>query len=218
MGLWRYRLNRERIIIGGALGDGGNLIRWLRDTLAVAKQKELLRQVESLPADGHGLTVLPFLAGERSPGYRSDARGAFVGLSLATSAEELFRACLEAVSYRFAVLYALVSKVAPAADEIIVNGGAILSRPVWMQIMADVLGHRLVPSSEREATSRGAALMALQARGCIESIDEAPDRLGKGYDPDSAHNRIYQAGLERQSRLYDLILNVHRAESATATD
>jgi len=218
MGLWRYRLNRERIIIGGALGDGGNLLRWLRDTLAIGKQKELLRRVEALPPDGHGLTVLPFLAGERSPGYRSDARGVFVGLSLASRPEDLFRACLEAVGYRFAVLYALLSKIAPAADEIIVNGGAILGRPAWMQIMADVLGRPLVPSAEREATSRGAALMALQSQGCIESIDAAPDRLGTSYDPDSARNRVYQAGLERQSQLYNLILNGHRAASAAATD
>ncbi len=85
VGLWRYRLNRERILIGGALGDGGNLLRWLKGVLAVGKEKQVLRTVADLPPDGHGLTVLPFWASERSPGYRSDARGAIVGLSLSTT-------------------------------------------------------------------------------------------------------------------------------------
>ena len=64
-GLWRYRLDRRRIIIGGALSDGGNLVRWLRANLALGKSKELLDRVAEVAPDSHGLTVLPFLAGER---------------------------------------------------------------------------------------------------------------------------------------------------------
>ena len=205
-GLWRYRLNRERVVIGGALGDGGNLLRWLRATLALGKQKELLKAIEGHPADGHGLTVLPFLAGERSPGYRADARGTITGISLSTSPEDLFLACLEAVSYRFSVLYDRLAKVAPSADEIIVNGGAILNRPAWIQITADVLGRRLIPSLESEATSRGAAIMALQARGHIRSIDEVPDRLSDGYEPDMDRHQLYQAAVRRQEELYETLL------------
>lgn len=213
-GLWRYRLDREHVIVGGALSDGGNLIRWLRDNLVTGRQKDLLRRIEALPPDGHGLTVLPFLAGERSPGYRSDARGAIVGIGLSTTADEIVRACLEAVSYRFRVLDELLLNVAPQADEIIVNGGAILNRPIWMQIMADVLGRRLVASAEREATSRGAALMALQALGEVPSIEEAPDRFGEGFEPDSGRHLTYQKGLERQRALYDLLLSPHPASGS----
>jgi gluconokinase len=206
-GLWRYRLDRRRIIIGGALSDGGNLVRWLRANLTLGKSKDLLTQVGELSPDGHGLTVLPFLAGERSPGYRSDARGAFVGVGLSTTGVDIVRASLEAVSYRFGLIHELLSQVAADAGDIVVNGGAILNRPIWMQITADVLNRRLRASSEREATSRGAALMALESLQELSSIEDAPDRLADSFEPDPDRHSVYQAAMERQARLYDLILN-----------
>lgn len=210
-GLWRYRLDAEHILIGGALSNGGNLLRWLKATLKIGKRKEVLAQLEGLTPDGHGLTVLPFLAGERNPDYRADARAAIVGLSLDTKPIEIAQACLESISYRFAVLYDLLSRVAPAAEEIIVNGGAILHRPIWMQITADVLARPLVASSEAEATSRGAALMALRALGELPSIEAAPDSLAERMEPDGERHARYQRGLARHRALYDLLLNQPQA-------
>ncbi len=86
------------------------------------------------------------------------------------------------------------------------NGGAILQREPWIQITADVLGRPLIPSTEREATSRGAALIALQARGANASIDAATDRFGEGNQPHSDRPRSYKVGLSRQKRLYDVLL------------
>ena len=205
-GLWRYRLDREHIIVGGALSNGGNLVRWLRATLQLGKRKEAAAQIASIAPDGHGLTVLPFLAGERNPDYRSDARAAFVGLSLATTPFEIARAGLEAVSYRIGLIHDLLAEVAPEAREIVVNGGAVLRRPYWIQIVTDVVGTPLTASSESEATSRGAALMALHSLGELPSLDGAADRLGDSYAPDSERHAIYQRAAARQQRLYDLLL------------
>jgi gluconokinase len=216
-GLWRYRLDRDYIIVGGALSNGGNLMRWLQDTLNVGKRKSLLREVEQLPPDGHGLTVLPFLAGERSPDYRADARGTISGLSLSTTPAQIVRASMEAVSYRFGLLYKLLSPVAPDATEMVVNGGAILNRPVWMQITADVLGRRLVASSEREATSRGAALAALHALGDLRSLEDAPDHFGEVFQPNEGNHAVYEAALARQDRLYDLLVRKPDAVSTAAS-
>jgi gluconokinase len=206
-GLWRYRLNRERVIVGGALSNGGNLARWLEATLQVPNRRKLLDGVAAMPADSHGLTVLPFLDGERSPIYRSDIRGTITGLSLGTTAEQITRAFFEAVSYRFSDIYRRLAPVAPDADDIIVDGGAILNRPVWMQITADVLGRPLIDSSVREATSRGAAIMALNLSGSLNSIDDAPDRLGSVFDPDDNNYRVYQLGADRQTALYERIMS-----------
>ena len=46
------------IIIGGALSNGGNLVRWLQETLNLGRRKAVLQQVAQLPPDGHGLTFL----------------------------------------------------------------------------------------------------------------------------------------------------------------
>jgi gluconokinase len=219
-GLWRYRLDHDHILIGGALSNGGNLVRWLDATLRTGKKKELLAAVAGLPPDGHGLTVLPFLDGERSPSYRSDARGAIVGLSLSSTPEQIVRACLESVGYRFGLLLDLLTPVTPDTSEIVVNGGAILNRPVWLQIISDILGRRLIPSSEAEATSRGAALMALRSLGAIESIEAVPERFGRAIEPDEKKREVYSRAAARHADLYERLLAAplgQDSEAATAS-
>jgi gluconokinase len=205
-GLWRYRLDAEHIILGGALSNGGNMVRWLEDTLVLKKRRRMLEEIAKTKADGHGLTVLPFLDGERSPDYRADARGAITGLSLATTPIQIVRAHMEAVCYRFGVLLDLLQPEAPDANEIIANGGAILGRPIWMQMMADVLGRHVIASSEREATSRGAALVALRSLGELPSIEGAPDHLGVRFEPDTANHEIYEKAAQRHMDLYKRLL------------
>ena len=68
----------------------------------------LERLLEQMPPDAHGLTMLPFFGGERSPGYHGDARAAMNGWSLSTSAIDIWRAALEAVAFRFAAIYDLL--------------------------------------------------------------------------------------------------------------
>jgi gluconokinase len=92
------------------------------------------------------------------------------------------------------------------AADIIANGGAILNRPVWMKITADVLGQPLVPSDVSEATSRGAALVALQSLGAIDSIDTAPVRFGEPVQPDAADHHAYKLGAARQALLYQRLV------------
>ena len=213
-GLWRYRLDRDHILAGGALSNGGNLEDWLWRTLRLGQRRDLAKVFRSSAPDGQGLTVLPFLAGERSPGYHDDARAVIVGMRLSTTPAEIMQASLEAVSYRFGLLDRLLQQVVPGTEEIIVNGGAILHQPAWMQITADVLGRRLIASEEAEATSRGAALMALQSLGELPAIEAATDRLGAVYEPDPTRHAVYQRGLDRQQQLYDLIL----ATSSAAKD
>ena len=86
---------------------------------------EALEQMISAQSPAaHGLTVLPFLAGERSPGWKGHARAAIVGLSLHTRPIEILRASLESVAYRFAKIAQLLKKAVPDSIEIIASGGS----------------------------------------------------------------------------------------------
>jgi len=70
-GLWRYWLDRRRVVVGGALSNGGNFVAWMRQAFGLGTAKDsarIERAVARIAPDSHGLTVLPFLAGERSPG------------------------------------------------------------------------------------------------------------------------------------------------------
>ncbi|QYO64712.1 gluconokinase [Leptolyngbya sp. 7M] len=69
-GLWCYRVDRERVIIGGAISDGGGLYDWLKRNLRIdAPDAAVGREISKRGPDAHGLTFMPFLAGERSTGY-----------------------------------------------------------------------------------------------------------------------------------------------------
>jgi gluconokinase len=194
------------VLLGGALSNGGNLYAWLRDTLRLEPPDATEREVASLPPDGHGLTWLPFLAGERSTGWVASARAAIVGASLATRPIDILRAALETVAYRFALIHALLAEACPRADEVVATGGALAASPAWTQIMADVLGVPIRPSTEPEASSRGAALLALEALGALPSLAAAPAGFGPTVTPDAARHARYQDGLARHRQLYETLV------------
>jgi gluconokinase len=210
-GAWCYRIDADRLVMGGALNDGGNLYAWLDDTLRLGPETEVQAEVAALLPDGHGLTVLPFWAGERSPGWASVARGAVVGLTLATRPVDILRAGMEAVALRLALIADLLDAAVPGPQEIVATGGALLRSPIWTQIVADAVGRRLTHSAVAEASSRGAGLLALEALGAIPSVELMPAELGAAFDPDPAHHARYQAALARQQQLYHLLVTADTA-------
>lgn len=205
-GLWSYSINREFELLGGALSEGGNLFAWLVSILRVFSHEEIERELEMMPPDVHGLTVLPFLAGERAPNWNANARAAIIGLSLNTRPIDLIRAGYEAIAYRLALIFDLLRGVAPNAHQVIASGGALMHSRAWGQIIADTLNVPIVASAEAEATSRGTALLALKALGAIKSLKDLPAQTGAIFTPDAARHEIYARALERQKWLYNQVV------------
>lgn len=209
-GTWCYRIDDQRAVLGGALNDGGSLLDWLRRSLQLPSMEAAEAEVAGLEPDGHGLTVLPFWAGERSLGWADDARGAIVGLRLHTRPIEVLRACMEGVAFRFGALDRTLLEAMPSAHEreLVATGGALLHSPAWMQIMADVLARPLLASAEPEASSRGAALLALEALGLLETpLSELRPNVTRRFEPVAETTRRYREAAERQRRLYDALVS-----------
>ncbi len=205
-GLWLYRVNRRRALLGGATSEGGNVYTWMQQTLQLGPAEQVEQRLAAMPPDAHGLTVLPFLAGERSPGWAGDARAAIIGISQSSQPLDILRASLEAVAYRFALIAAGICSRPDCSHRFIASGGGLLRSPAWMQICADVLGRPVVASAEPEATSRGAALLALEALGTVPSVEAVPATDGPIYQPNPAHSERYQAAIARQQQLYSLLI------------
>ena len=205
-GLWCYRLDEKRVVIGGALSDGGGLYRWLKDTLKLdGTDDEIETQIAYNAPDSHGLTFLPFLAGERSTNWNAEARGAILGLNSATSAVDITQAALEAVAYRFAAIFEQLCAGVCSIEEIIASGGALRESPVWTGIICDTLNKNLFLPDEREASSRGAVLHALEQAGKIKNIADFPISNGQGFTPDARKHEIYKQAKQRQEKFYNLI-------------
>ncbi|HSR10647.1 MAG TPA: gluconokinase [Thermodesulfobacteriota bacterium] len=201
-GLWCYLVDRRRSLLGGALSEGGSVYAWMTSVLNGSPEME--SAAAAMEPDAHGLTVLPFLAGERAPGWAGHARGAIAGISLATGPQHILRAGMEAVAYRLALVFRLLSPMIPAQAQVIASGGALLNSPLWIRIVTDVLGRPVALSAVEEATARGAALLALEALGEIK-LEDVPF-TGKMHAPDMSSHARYLRAIERQEELYRKIV------------
>jgi gluconokinase len=201
-GLWTYRIDRHRYVQGGSLSDGGNVFEWQKRLLRL-DTLELEVQLKAQEPDGHGLTILPFLAGERSPYWNPNAQAAFLGMTFDTTSLDIVRASLEAVAYRFALIYALLKGVDKQPKGIIGSGAGLLQSPAWMQIMSDVFDEPLVKSAVPEASSRGAALLLLESMGVLRQLSDAPAPVGEKYEPQSDTTAVYRAAIQRQQDVYN---------------
>jgi gluconokinase len=204
-GPWCYRADEKRFVMGGALSDGGNLVAWLRDTLRLPEPEEAERLLAGMEPDAHGLTFLPILAGERGPSWADEANGTIAGLSMSNTPVEILRAAMEAVALRFALIAEIIESASPGEKEVIATGGGLLGSPTWTGIMADALGRPVTISAVQEASSRGAALLALERLGELE-IEEAEAPLGDTLEPDPERHEIYREALARQRRLYAAVV------------
>jgi gluconokinase len=187
--LFSYFLDERRVVEGGAVSDGGNLYAWAQRTL------QLEERPEPREPDGHGLTFLPQLGGERSLGWNSRATGAVAGLTFETDAHDLLQAGFEGIAYRIAE----IADRMPALREVVATGHALLESEWWMQVFADALGRPVVVSDVAEGSARGAAVYVLEQLGA----DPEPAPLGRRHEPDPERGQLYAAARERQRKLYE---------------
>ena len=187
-GLFSYFLDERRVVEGGAVSDGGNLYAWAQRTLR-------LDPPEPREPDGHGLTFLPLLGGERSLGWNPRASGAVTGLTFETDAADLLQAGLEGIAYRIAD----IADRLPDVREVVATGHSLLQSGWWMQVFADALGRPVVVSDVAEGSARGAAVYVLERLGA--EVDPAP--LGRAHQPDPGRGEVYVAARERQRKLYE---------------
>jgi gluconokinase len=174
----------------------------MRRTLPLPDTEAIERELAARAPDAHGLTFLPFLSGERSVGWRPDARATLHGLSMTTTPLDILQAGMEGVALRFMLVADALRRQFPQANEVVASGGALGQSPVWAQMIADALGLPILLSKESEASSRGAALTALRFLGLLKDWSDAPSPPGVPLAPDPERHAIYRRALERQQALY----------------
>ena len=193
-GLFAYRLDLHRYVIGGASANAGNLRAWCRRELGLPDDAALEAALADRPLPDHGLTVLPYWSGERAPRWRESVTGAVAGIRQSTTALDILQATTEAAYCRIAEIADLV--VGDDQVEIVVSGGGCRS-PSELQRLANVMGRPVRASLEPEASLRGAAVFALERLG--EKIGPPP--LGGVIEPDAAAVARYAEFRRRQSVL-----------------
>jgi glycerol kinase len=156
----------------GSIAVTGSAVQWLRDQLGIisgaAESESLARQVE----DNGGVYFVPAFSGLFAPYWRSDARGAIVGLSRFNTNAHLARATLESICYQSKdVADAMEQDSGVRLDVLRVDGG-ITANKLCMQLQADILGVPVSKPVVAETTALGAAYAAGLAVGFWQNTDE----------------------------------------------
>jgi glycerol kinase len=169
-----YRFGSEAPVyaLEGSIAVTGSAVQWLRDQLGIisgaAEVETLARQVE----DNGGMYFVPAFSGLFAPYWRSDARGAIVGLSRFNTDAHIARATLEAICYQSRdVVDAMAQDSGVTLDVLKVDGG-VTANELCMQLQADILGVPVSRPVVAETTALGAAYAAGLAVGFWKDTDE----------------------------------------------
>jgi glycerol kinase len=169
-----YQFGSERPVyaLEGSIAVTGSAVQWLRDQLGIisgaAQSETLARQVE----DNGGVYFVPAFSGLFAPYWRSDARGAIVGLSRYNTNAHLARATLESICYQTRdVVEAMRQDSGVSLDVLRVDGG-VTANELCMELQADILGVPVSKPVVAETTALGAAYAAGLATGFWQNTDE----------------------------------------------
>ena len=202
-GLWGYILRGDRTLLGGAFSEGGNVVEWAINNLKLPNIDQLNAALANSMPDGHGLTILPFIAGERATGWSTHASGVIHGVRVSTTGLDILQAFMESVAYRFSLVADLLRDEMTDDRVFIAGGGALTNSAWWLQTMADVLKAEVHVPAEEQATSRGAAILALSALGVWHDFDDVMPEIATVYRPENHNFATYQSAIERQANLYE---------------
>ncbi|MHA6616832.1 glycerol kinase GlpK [Pseudonocardia sp. DLS-67] len=169
-----YKFGDEPVVyaLEGSIAVTGSAVQWLRDQLGIisgaAQSESLARQVE----DNGGVYFVPAFSGLFAPYWRSDARGAIVGLSRFNTNAHLARATLEAICYQSRDVADAMAKDSGVQLDVLKVDGGVTANELCMQIQADVLGVPVSRPVVAETTALGAAYAAGLAVGFWKTTDE----------------------------------------------
>jgi xylulokinase len=163
---------RDKWHVMGVTQGAGLSLQWFRNQLAPGTEYDALtEEAAQSPAGAQGLFWLPYLMGERTPHLDATARGGWIGLTNSHKRADLIRAVIEGVSYSQRDCLDIVASLGVPLSSVRASGGGAQSA-FWRQLLADILGKRVVTLETQEGSAYGAALLALAGTGEYGSVTE----------------------------------------------
>ena len=196
----------ETYSLAGGMATSGAITGWLQELLGPASYPELLLEAEQAGAGSHGLIMLPYFAGERTPIADPDARGVIAGLTLAHTRGDIYRAVLEATAFGVRHNIDALRKAGGDIKRIVAVGGGTQGG-LWTQIVSDITGEDQQIPSVTIGASFGVAYLAACAIQKTEIENWNPisftvkPRIGLG----GLYSEFYEIYLELYTATSDLM-------------
>lgn len=210
--VWCYHLDERSWVVGGAISNGGMVLRWVRDRLytPTTPYDEIIAEAAAVAPGADALLFLPYLSGERSPGFDARARGVWFGLGLEHTRAHMARSALEAVAYRLYSVLGPLEELAGSAQEIRATGGLAQS-DLWLQICADAWGREVIVPAQTEGSALGAYLLGAAALGVKVAPVPAPGAAVRRFTPNGSHHARYRELFALYSTLRDKVSAEYQA-------
>ncbi|GAB3619602.1 glycerol kinase GlpK [Glutamicibacter endophyticus] len=196
-----YKLgdNAPVYALEGSIAVAGSLVQWLRDNIGMIATAPEIEKLAEQVEDNGGVYIVPAFSGLFAPYWRSDARGAIVGLTRYANKHHIARAALEATAFQTReVLDAVNADAEVPLTELKVDGGMV-ANDALMQFQADILGVPVVRPKVTETTALGAAYAAGLAVGFWKDLGE----LGSNWSEDKRWEpQLGEEERERRLRLW----------------
>lgn len=197
-GLWCYRIDSKRCLLGGALNDVGRATSWLDQTLKLESRS--LDEIAAADPDANTPVVLPFLTGERSTGWAGSARAVFAEVSASTGPDGMARGMLEGIAASYGRVADELREAAPRVERIVAAGRVTQKLPSWLQILGDHLGTPVIHQTIKRSTCRGNALLMLES--LAPDVPRADPEPAGTYSPRESTREYYDGVAARFQRLY----------------
>ncbi len=168
---WRVN-GKVSYALEGSAFIAGAAVQWLRDGLKVISEAKQIEELASAVEDSGGVMFVPALTGLGAPHWRSDARGAIVGITRGTTLHHLARAVIDGIALQNRdIMVAMADDLGGTLRGVRVDGGASANN-LLMQTQADLLGVPVLRPSNTETTAMGAAFLAGLGSGFWSSVEE----------------------------------------------
>jgi gluconokinase len=199
-GLWCYRVDADRSLLGGAVNDVGRVVSWFESTVRFSPDDDL-NGILAAPPESSTPLVLPYYSGERSTGWAAKAHAVFTGISSATTGAMLFRGAMEGVAISYARIAEQLRLVAGQPQRILASGRVAQDLPDLLQILTDVLEAPVIPVTIKRSTLRGTALIALDV--LAPDVAREPSATGAIRRPVGDRASYYSTRRQEYQTLYD---------------
>ena len=200
----------DSYIISTALASSGSIVRWFRDELAsetISSAREdgtnvYDRMFAPLNFDGGTMMTVPYFAGSAGD---SQAKGAFLGLTLNTSRQEILQGIIEGITHEMTELVDRLEKSGDSPIDVIRSFGGPAKSSKWLQLKADISGKNVESLQVEEASAMGAAILAGVATGVYDFYEEAVNTTVKIKTTCRPRPEIYQI-YQRQHKIYKQLI------------
>ncbi|MGI5174462.1 FGGY-family carbohydrate kinase [Treponema sp. OMZ 840] len=197
---WCY-LSLKNWLSGAATNGCGICIDWFYNQV----NKKVLSYTELEQNTGiteHSPAFLPFIFGERCPGWNDERKGGFAGLAPDHGLQDMYLAVQEGVLFNLYQCYRILTDLNGSPEHIRLSGG-ILHSEKWTQMCADIFNHEMEIGYSEHGSLLGGAVVAMEALGILDDVQNYRPDIRHKVQPDEKKRALYEKRFQRYEALYN---------------